>query len=190
LLLKSAHRLAGALKAEWTVVSVETSRSRWLSVHHRDSRANVFRLAESLGAETANLQATSPPEALLEYAKLRGARILLVGAPRRRSVRPLFRSSIAEALIRGGSDVEVVVVARPGMLEHRILETLARNGDRIVTSGALIKEVWGPERDDSRALRVYIGSLRRELEADPSRPKYILTELGVGYRLAVDNETA
>jgi len=59
-----------------------------------------------------------------------------------------------------------------------------------VTSGALIKEVWGPERDDSRALRVYIGSLRRKLEADPSRPKYILTELGVGYRLAVDNETA
>jgi two-component system KDP operon response regulator KdpE len=73
-------------------------------------------------------------------------------------------------------------------LEHRILETLARYGDRIVTSGALIKEVWGPDRDDARALRVYIGSLRRKLEADPSRPKYILTELGVGYRLAVDNE--
>jgi two-component system, OmpR family, sensor histidine kinase KdpD len=114
-LLKAAHRLAGALKAEWTVVSVETSRSRWLSVSHQDSRANVFRLAESLGAETANIQATSPPEALLEYAKLRGARTLLVGAPRRRFVRPLFRSSIAEALIRGGSDVEVVVVARPGI---------------------------------------------------------------------------
>jgi two-component system sensor histidine kinase KdpD len=115
LLLKAAQRLAGALKAEWTVVSVETSRPRWLSVHHQDSRANVFRLAESLGAETANLQATSPPEALLEYAKLRGARTLLVGAPRRRSVRSLFRSSIAEALIRGGSDVQVVVVASPGI---------------------------------------------------------------------------
>ena len=73
-------------------------------------------------------------------------------------------------------------------LEHRILETLARNGDRIVTSAALIKEVWGPERDDARALRVYIGSLRRKLEADPSRPKYILTELGVGYRLSMDSE--
>jgi two-component system KDP operon response regulator KdpE len=73
-------------------------------------------------------------------------------------------------------------------LEHKILETLARHGDRIVTSGSLIKEVWGPDRDDARALRVYIGSLRKKLEADPSRPKYILTELGVGYRLAVDNE--
>jgi two-component system KDP operon response regulator KdpE len=75
-------------------------------------------------------------------------------------------------------------------LEHRILETLARHGERIVTSAALIKEVWGPDRDDTRALRVYIGSLRKKLEVDPSRPKYILTELGVGYRLVIDPDPA
>jgi len=75
-------------------------------------------------------------------------------------------------------------------LEHRILETLARHGERIVTSAALIKEVWGPERDDTRALRVYIGSLRKKLEVDPGRPKYILTELGVGYRLVIDPDSA
>jgi two-component system KDP operon response regulator KdpE len=73
-------------------------------------------------------------------------------------------------------------------LEHRILETLARYPDRIVTHAALIKEVWGPHRDNSRALRVYIGSLRRKLEVDASRPKHILTELGVGYRLVVHSE--
>jgi two-component system KDP operon response regulator KdpE len=50
-----------------------------------------------------------------------------------------------------------------------------------------IREVWGPDRDDSRSLRVYIGSLRRKLEADPSRPQHILTELGVGYRLVIDS---
>jgi two-component system KDP operon response regulator KdpE len=72
-------------------------------------------------------------------------------------------------------------------LEHRILETLARHGDRIVTHAALIKEVWGPHRNDSRALRVYIGSLRRKLEVNPSRPQHILTELGVGYRLVIDS---
>ena len=72
-------------------------------------------------------------------------------------------------------------------LEHRILETLARYSERIVTSNALIREVWGPDRDDSRSLRVYIGSLRRKLEADPSRPQHILTELGVGYRLVIDS---
>jgi two-component system KDP operon response regulator KdpE len=75
-------------------------------------------------------------------------------------------------------------------LEHRILETLARHGDRIVTHATLIKEVWGPNRDDSRALRVYIGSLRRKLEIDPSRPQHIITELGVGYRLAMEAEPA
>jgi two-component system KDP operon response regulator KdpE len=48
--------------------------------------------------------------------------------------------------------------------------------------------VWGPDRDDSRSLRVYIGSLRRKLEADPSRPRHILTELGLGYRLVLDQD--
>jgi len=75
-------------------------------------------------------------------------------------------------------------------LEHRILEALARYGGRIVTHAALIKEVWGPHREDSRALRVYIGSLRRKLEVDPGRPHYIRTELGVGYRLVVNVENA
>jgi len=74
-------------------------------------------------------------------------------------------------------------------LEHRILETLARHGDRVVTHAALIKEVWGPLRDNSRALRVYIGSLRRKLEIDPSRPRHILTELGVGYRLVIEADS-
>ncbi len=71
-------------------------------------------------------------------------------------------------------------------LEHRILETLARRAGRIVTHAALLKEVWGPNRDDSRALRVYIGSLRRKIEVQAGRPKHILTELGLGYRLVID----
>ena len=75
-------------------------------------------------------------------------------------------------------------------LEHRILETLTRHRDRIVTHATLFKEVWGPHRDDSRALRVYIGSLRRKLEIDPSRPQHILTESGVGYRLVIDPPSA
>ena len=75
-------------------------------------------------------------------------------------------------------------------LEHRILETLVRHGDRIVTHATLLKEVWGPGREDSRALRVYIGSLRRKLELDPSRPQHIRTELGVGYRLVINAEAA
>ena len=71
-------------------------------------------------------------------------------------------------------------------IEHRILETLARYGDRIVTHAVIIKEVWGPNRADARSLRVYIARLRRKLESDPCRPQHILTELGVGYRLVMD----
>jgi two-component system KDP operon response regulator KdpE len=72
-------------------------------------------------------------------------------------------------------------------LEHRILETLTRYPDQVVTHHSLLKEVWGPHRDDSQELRVYISNLRRKLEEDPSRPKYIVTEAGVGYRLVRDS---
>jgi two-component system, OmpR family, KDP operon response regulator KdpE len=71
-------------------------------------------------------------------------------------------------------------------LEHRILEVLIRHVDRVVTHRTLMKEVWGPHREDSRSLRVYIGSLRRKLETNPSRPEYIVTESGVGYRLVLE----
>jgi two-component system, OmpR family, KDP operon response regulator KdpE len=81
---------------------------------------------------------------------------------------------------RGGAEVRLTP------LEHRILETLARNGDRVITHTQLMKEVWGPNRMDTRSLRVFITSLRKKLEADPSRPSRIITEPGVGYRLVLD----
>jgi two-component system KDP operon response regulator KdpE len=71
-------------------------------------------------------------------------------------------------------------------LEHRILETLARNGDRVITHAQLMREVWGPNRVDTRSLRVFITSLRKKLETNPSRPSRIVTEPGIGYRLVVD----
>jgi two-component system, OmpR family, KDP operon response regulator KdpE len=71
-------------------------------------------------------------------------------------------------------------------IEHRILEVLVRHGERIVTLAVLLREVWGPQRDDARGLRVYIGSLRKKLEPEPDKPQHILTELGIGYRLVLD----
>lgn len=86
-----------------------------------------------------------------------------------------------------------VVLRRDGVevrltpLEHRILETLARNGDRVVTHSQLMREVWGPNCVDTRSLRVFITSLRKKLETDRSRPSRIVTEPGVGYRLVIDS---
>lgn len=71
-------------------------------------------------------------------------------------------------------------------LEHRILEVLARNGDCVVTHARLMQEVWGPLQSDTRSLRVYVKSLRRKLEIDPARPRHIVTETGIGYRLTLD----
>lgn len=68
-------------------------------------------------------------------------------------------------------------------LEHRILECLVRHEGGVVSHGQILQEVWGPGQVDVRSLRVYVAMLRRKLEIDPTQPKYILTESGVGYRL-------
>ena len=75
-------------------------------------------------------------------------------------------------------------------LEYRILAVLARHQESIVTNATLLRDVWGPNRDDSGSLRVYIGNLRRKLEEDPGQPRYIITEFGIGYRLLLRQDTA
>ena len=72
-------------------------------------------------------------------------------------------------------------------LEYRVLEHLARQPGAIVKQDRLIREVWGPGQvDDTRGLRVCIRKLRAKLEPDPQRPRYLVTEAGLGYRLRVD----
>ncbi len=73
-------------------------------------------------------------------------------------------------------------------LEYRVLESLARHLGAIVTQQQLIREVWGPDRlGDTRGLRVCILSLRGKVEADPHKPRYLVTEAGLGYRLRADD---
>ena len=72
-------------------------------------------------------------------------------------------------------------------LEFRVLECLARQSGMIVRQRDLLREVWGPDRqEDARSLRVSIKNLRDKLEPDPRRPHYIVTETGLGYRLYTD----
>ena len=74
-------------------------------------------------------------------------------------------------------------------LEYRVLDCLARHLGSIVTQAQLIREVWGPERvDDSRSLRVCIKNLRGKLEPDPKKPRHLVTEAGLGYRLRADED--
>ena len=72
-------------------------------------------------------------------------------------------------------------------LEYRLLESLARHSGLIVRQNQLIREVWGPERQsDTGSLRVCIKNVRAKLEPDPRRPRYLVTEAGLGYRLRTD----
>jgi len=74
--------------------------------------------------------------------------------------------------------------------EYRLLYHLVQNAGWIVPHQTLVRKVWGPEyEDEKRLLRLYITYLRKKIEPDPSNPRYILTERGVGYRF-VDYRSA
>ncbi len=81
----------------------------------------------------------------------------------------------------GGADIRLTPT------EYKLLTTLIRNAGKVVTHQQLLREVWGPAHtDQAHYVRIYMAHLRHKLEAEPARPRYLLTEPGVGYRLAVD----
>jgi two-component system KDP operon response regulator KdpE len=68
--------------------------------------------------------------------------------------------------------------------EFELLRVLAQNEGKLMTHPAILREVWGPAYGaESHYLHVYVSQLRRKLEPDPARPRYLLTEPGAGYRL-------
>jgi two-component system KDP operon response regulator KdpE len=74
-------------------------------------------------------------------------------------------------------------------IEYRLLIVLIKNFGKVVTHSHLLKEVWGPNYTrQTEYLRVYMAQLRRKLEADPARPRFLINEPGIGYRLKADIE--
>lgn len=70
--------------------------------------------------------------------------------------------------------------------EYDILKNLALHAGRVLTHRQLLKTIWGVEyQEETHYLRVYVGQLRHKIEPDPTQPRYIITEPGVGYRLAI-----
>ena len=71
--------------------------------------------------------------------------------------------------------------------EYRLLQVLARHAGNVVTHLHLLREVWGnAHSDDAHYLRIFVRKLRQKIEKDPTQPRILTTELGVGYRLSVD----
>jgi two-component system KDP operon response regulator KdpE len=81
-------------------------------------------------------------------------------------------------IVRGGQEVHLTPI------EFDLVRVLAQHGGRLVTHRQLLQEVWGPEYgQETHYLRVHVAHIRAKLELDPSRPQYLITEPGVGYRL-------
>jgi len=83
----------------------------------------------------------------------------------------------AKKVVRGGAEVHLTPT------EWGLLEILARNRGRLVAQKQLLQEVWGPQyAKETHYLRVYLAQLRRKLEPEPSHPRHLVTEPGMGYR--------
>jgi two-component system KDP operon response regulator KdpE len=74
-------------------------------------------------------------------------------------------------------------------IEYKLLATLIRHAGKVITHRQLLQEVWGPAHvNEVQYLRVYMTQLRHKLEADPARPRFLMNEPGIGYRLKYDPE--
>jgi two-component system KDP operon response regulator KdpE len=83
------------------------------------------------------------------------------------------------SVVRAGAQIHLTPI------EFRLLSVLASNAGKVITHRQLLRDVWGPSHvEHSHYLRIYMAQLRDKLEDDPARPRYLLTETGVGYRLA------
>lgn len=96
---------------------------------------------------------------------------------------PVYRFSditvdlAARRIVRGEEEIHLTPI------EFRLLAILLNNHGKVLTQRQLLNQVWGPNAvEHSHYLRIYMGHLRQKLEADPARPRHLLTETGVGYR--------
>jgi two-component system KDP operon response regulator KdpE len=101
-----------------------------------------------------------------------------VGGSPQLKIGELIIDVLDRQVVRAGAEVHLTPI------EFDLLSVLAQHHGRLVTHRQLLREVWGPEYgEETHYLRVHVAHIRAKLEPDPSRPQYLLTEPGVGYRL-------
>jgi two-component system KDP operon response regulator KdpE len=140
-----------------SVLGGESDKVRALDLGADDYVTKPFSLAELLARVRTQLRRAGPPPTQLEFPDL------MIDLPRRQ-------------VRQGGRDIHLTPT------EFAILELLARQAGKPVSSRDIARRVWGAGEATPDTVRVHVGSLRRKIEPDPSVPQYIVTEPWVGYR--------
>lgn len=100
------------------------------------------------------------------------------------SERPVFEAGKLRVDLAGRRVFLAGAAVQLTPIEFRLLQAFVRQAGKVLTHRHLLREVWGPSHsDDPRYVRVFVATLRRKIEPDPARPRHLITEQGVGYRL-------
>jgi two-component system KDP operon response regulator KdpE len=115
-------------------------------------------------------------------------RVALRHALQKKAESPIIKSGVMQidmenrTVTQNGKEVKLTP------LEFKLLAALAARGGKVATHHQLLSEVWGPgQNGQTHYLHIYMKNLRHKLEPDPTRPMHFMTDIGVGYRLNVDN---
>jgi two-component system KDP operon response regulator KdpE len=143
---------------------LEQAKVRALDAGADDYVTKPFGMDELLARIRAGLRRSAPPSIATEAAV---------------TVTDAFTVDLSAKKVTRSGDVDV----RLTPTEWHLLEVLVRNPGRLISQRQLLQEVWGPRYEtETNYLRVYMAQLRAKLEPDPSQPRYLITEPGMGYR--------
>jgi two-component system KDP operon response regulator KdpE len=160
----------------------EWSRVPIIVLSARDRESDKVRALDA-GADDYLTKPFGVPElmARLRVALRHGRLVEAPGPQPAYAVGGLFVDLAARRVTVDGEEVHLTPT------EYQFLALLVRHAGKVVTHRQILHAVWGPEYgDENHYVRVYMAQLRHKLEADPARPRYLRTEPGVGYRLAIE----